>query len=158
MKQKLKVRLIRHGEKRLFMPDPWLTDLGREQAANLAQQLKAKLAAIAPKKVLVLASPKRRTQETATFIGQALGLDVQTDDFLNLNYLLSENLAGKNAWLKHFQELATDGVEEIIAVTHSQNIRNYWRVLGGPEKMIADIVECGCWTVEVDGEKMEFSL
>mgnify|MGYP001144909521 CR=1 FL=1 len=40
---KLRINLIRHGEKKLFLPDPGLTKLGKSQAEKLAQYLLKKL-------------------------------------------------------------------------------------------------------------------
>ncbi|HOA12273.1 MAG TPA: hypothetical protein PKK04_03290, partial [Candidatus Woesebacteria bacterium] len=45
---------------------------------------------------------------------------------------------------------------EILAVTHSQEIKNFWRILGRPEKAIADVYECGVWSIEVEADKKEF--
>lgn len=153
MKQILRVRLIRHGEKRLFMPDPSLTKLGQDQAQEMAQKLKPKLE---NKNCLLLASPTRRTQETAQALAQALDLDLKIDQSLYLDDLYAHNAIGHQALLKYFQDQAIDGVEELLLVTHSQNIRDYWQVLGGPDQAINDIKECGVWTIILDGEKVSF--
>src|SRR2546422_1462300 len=69
--------LVRHAQSQgntgedLTTGDPDLTETGREQARRLGERLgRQKLAAI-------YASPLRRTQETAMFIADAAGLEVQ---------------------------------------------------------------------------------
>ena len=55
------------------IPDPSLTEIGREQARGLIEQLRgAELTA-------VIASPYRRTLETAGIIASALGLPIQVN-------------------------------------------------------------------------------
>lgn len=74
--------IVRHGQTRanaegliLGRADPSLTELGRRQAATLAQNL--------PSPALVVSSPLRRAQETAA----AFGLPVRTDErWIELDY------------------------------------------------------------------------
>ena len=170
---KLSINLIRHGEKRLFLPDPGLTELGQEQAEKLAQHLSnsqkskhltknqqsTETQQASKTKHLILCSPKRRTRETAEIIAKQLKLDVQVDDFLNIDNVLPNTPANKNRIIEHFKKYLGDieynSLEplEIFAVTHSQEVRNFWRILGGPDEAIKDVYECGVWTVIVDGEK-----
>ncbi|NMA30036.1 MAG: hypothetical protein GX943_03210 [Candidatus Pacebacteria bacterium] len=164
---KLSINLIRHGEKKLFLPDPGLTDLGKKQAENLAEELSKKQRSKRTKR-LILTSPKKRTQETAEIIAERLRLEVQIDSFLNIDNVLVNNSASRNKILEHFKnylkeikdnkEVGDDSVEvlEIFAVTHSQEVRNFWQILGGPKKAIKDIHECGMWTIVIEGEKLDF--
>lgn len=158
---KLEIKLIRHGEKKLFSPDPELTALGISQAEKLAQVL-IKQEQSAKAKRLILSSPQKRTFQTANILAKELGLTVQVDDFLNIDNILSNTLTNKTKIIEHFQKylntINDDAIEllEILALTHSQNIKNYWRILDGPEKAIKDVYECGIWTIVVDGEKINF--
>ncbi|MCD8507564.1 histidine phosphatase family protein [Candidatus Woesebacteria bacterium] len=68
--------LIRHGDK-LFSPlDPSLNELGHEQARRTAEYL-----ADQPIQKII-ASPLRRTQETAQYIAEKLNLPIHTDERL----------------------------------------------------------------------------
>ncbi len=157
---KLRINLIRHGEKKLFIPDPGLTDLGIKQAEKLAQNL-AKRKQLG-KEALILSSPKKRTRETAAIIAIRLKLKVKIDDFLNIDNELPINEKSKNKILTHFKKYLknfpnnTVDTLEIFAVTHSQEVRNFWQILGGPSNAIQDVKECGMWTIILDGEKINF--
>jgi broad specificity phosphatase PhoE len=166
---KLRINLIRHGEKKLFLPDPGLTELGISQAEQLAQELfdRQKIASEAQtlhKKALILSSPKRRTQETAEIIAKKLKLEVEIDDFLNIDNVLQDNIESKKKIIKHFndcseklsRDLNNKEVLEIFAITHSQEVRNFWQILGGPDHAIKDIYECGMWSIILDGERISF--
>jgi phosphohistidine phosphatase SixA len=158
---RIKINLIRHGEKRLFLPDPSLTELGISQAEKLAQQLLAKQQPSQTKKI-ILSSPKKRTKETASIIAKKLGLKVRVDSFLNIDNELPNNEKSKNKITAHFEkylkELPDDltAALEIFAVTHSQEIRNFWQILGGPDKAIKDVYECGMWSIIIEGERIKF--
>jgi broad specificity phosphatase PhoE len=65
--------LIRHGQKEAIPFDPPLTKIGVKQAEVTAKLLKG----IAFK--AVIASPKKRTQETAAILSRVHGLEVLTD-------------------------------------------------------------------------------
>lgn len=181
---KLRIHLIRHGEKKLFLPDPALTELGVSQAKKLAQRLNkeqqeqqeqrerqeqraqhsAQHQPAAKIQRLILTSPKKRTRQTAAILAQELGLKVQVDDFLDIDNVLPNTLASKKKIIEHFQqylnlrEIDDKAIEllEILAVTHSQEIKNFWRILGGPEKAIADVYECGVWSIELEADEIEF--
>ena len=165
---KLRIHLIRHGEKKLFLPDPALTELGVSQAKKLAQRLNKEQQAqhqpAAKIQRLILTSPKKRTRQTAAILAQELGLKVQVDDFLDIDNVLPNTLASKKKIIEHFQqylnlrEIDDKAIEllEILAVTHSQEIKNFWRILGGPEKAIADVYECGVWSIELEANELEF--
>jgi 2,3-bisphosphoglycerate-dependent phosphoglycerate mutase len=71
-----KIYLIRHGQKLSHPGDPGLTDLGILQA----QQTGKYLSQFPISKII--ASPYKRTQQTALHIGEQLGLDFTTDDAL----------------------------------------------------------------------------
>lgn len=162
---KLKLKLIRHGEKQLFLPNPGLTELGKNQAEDLAKKLASLTKAEQSQKTLLLASPLQRTQETAAIIAEQVRLPVVTDQFLAFDQHIEPNPQGKQAIIKHFsdyfknlgpeieQNLGPEIEEgEILAVTHSQNIKNYWQVLAGPGKAIVDVYECGVWTINIEGQ------
>ncbi len=181
---KLRIHLIRHGEKKLFLPDPALTELGVSQAKKLAQRLNkeqrerqeqqeqqeqraqhsAQHQPAAKIQRLILTSPKKRTRQTAAILAQELGLKVQVDNFLDIDNVLPNTLASKKKIIEHFQqylnlrEIDDKAIEllEILAVTHSQEIKNFWRILGGPEKAIADVYECGVWSIELEADEIEF--
>ena len=154
---KLKLKLIRHGEKKLFLPNPGLTELGKNQAEALAKKLALVNKVEQSKKILLLASPLQRTQETAAIIAEQVRLPVVTDQFLAFDQHIEPNPQGKQAIIKHFSDYFKNlGPEieegEILAVTHSQNIKNYWQVLAGPGKAIVDVYECGVWTINIEGQ------
>lgn len=180
---KLRIHLIRHGEKKLFLPDPALTELGVSQAETLAKTLNKEQQAQhlakhlakhlarhqqAPKtQRLILTSPKKRTRQTADILAQELGLKVQVDDFLNIDNVLPNTPASKTKIIEHFKqylreinndsrEINNNSIEflEILAVTHSQEIKNFWRILGGPEKAIKDVYECGMWSIELKDNQL----
>ncbi|MBV9871901.1 MAG: bifunctional RNase H/acid phosphatase [Frankiaceae bacterium] len=72
--------LLRHGETPLSLEkrfsgcgEPELTDRGKAQAAGAAQRLRE--AGID----VIVASPRRRTQQTATVVAELLGLPVETE-------------------------------------------------------------------------------
>jgi ribonuclease H / adenosylcobalamin/alpha-ribazole phosphatase len=76
--------LLRHGAhgdvgQRLTgrEPDGGLTDLGRKQALQALEELRA------TPPVAIHASPRRRTQETAAVIGQGLSIPVSTAEALD---------------------------------------------------------------------------
>ena len=68
--------LIRHGQKEYLNGDPALTSLGQKQAEFTAAYLKG----IPFKKII--ASPRKRTVQTAEIIAQYTGIPVITDDRL----------------------------------------------------------------------------
>ncbi len=155
---RIRINLIRHGEKKLFLPDPGLTELGISQAEKLAQHLVAKQESSQTKKI-ILSSPKKRTQETAAIIAKELKLKVKIDEFLNVDNELPINEKSKNKILTHFKKYLknfpnnTKDILEIFAVTHSQEVRNFWLILGGPDSAVKDVYECGMWTIiENEGE------
>lgn len=77
------ILFVRHGETAanrarlaLGRADPPLTDLGREQAAALADRL------VTSDAVRIVASPLLRAVQTAAVIADGLGVPVETDDRL----------------------------------------------------------------------------
>jgi len=72
----LTIHLIRHGQKESHPGDPGLTGLGIIQA----QQTGKYLAQFPISKII--ASPYKRTQQTAQHIGEQLNLEFSTDDAL----------------------------------------------------------------------------
>ncbi len=68
--------LIRHGDKHFSPMDPGLNELGHEQARRTAQHL------VSQPIQKIIASPLRRTQETAGYIAEALNLPIHTDSRL----------------------------------------------------------------------------
>lgn len=158
---KIRINLIRHGEKKLFLPNPGLTELGISQAEKLAQQLITKQESSQTKKI-ILASPKKRTQETAAIIAKKFKLKIKIDDFLNIDNELPINEKSKNKILTHFKKYAKNfsdnakDVLEIFAVTHSQEVRNFWLILGGPSSAVEDVYECGMWTIIENEGKLNF--
>ena len=158
----LLVSLIRHGEKQFFASDPGLTELGQEQAAMLAQHLSQQFrvgsSQYQPDNYRLLVSPKRRTQETAQILAEKLQLTSHIDPFLDVEHHLSINPSKQQSWLQHFQaqRQKQPTLQHVLAVTHSQNIRYYWHLLAGPAAAIADIKECGVWTIEVENKNWQF--
>ena len=158
----LLVSLIRHGEKRFFASDLGLTELGQKQALtlgqDLAQQFQINSAQYQLNNYRLLASPKRRTQETAQILAKKLQLTSHIDPFLDVEHQLSINRSKQQSWLKHFQaqRLKQPTLRHILAVTHSQNIRYYWHLLGGPAVAIKDIEECGIWTINIESKNWHF--
>ena len=81
------IHLVRHGEvynpKEILygrLPNYWLSEEGQEQARSTAQYL-ASLPIVA-----LYSSPMARAQQTASFIGEALELDVIIDERINEIY------------------------------------------------------------------------
>lgn len=72
----LTIHLIRHGQKESNPGDPGLTELGISQA-----KLAGKYLSQFPISKII-ASPYKRTQQTAQNIGEQLGLDFETHDAL----------------------------------------------------------------------------
>jgi broad specificity phosphatase PhoE len=72
-----RIYLVQHAEKQRAAGDPGLTELGREQARLVAEQLAGSGIGA------VYASPLRRAQETAAVIAAATGLEVITDERLS---------------------------------------------------------------------------
>lgn len=68
--------IIRHGDKHPIPPDPGLNELGHKQAQATAKYLKQFPI------TRIVASPLRRTQETAQHIAEQLQLSIQTDQRL----------------------------------------------------------------------------
>jgi glucosyl-3-phosphoglycerate phosphatase len=88
------VILVRHAESewnRLFsqtridpmIPDPALTEAGRRQAAHLIEQIAAEGV------MRLIASPYRRTLETATIVGSALGLAITVEPLVRERCMFS---------------------------------------------------------------------
>ncbi|MDQ3008964.1 MAG: histidine phosphatase family protein [bacterium] len=68
--------LVRHGQKKSGVLDPDLTPTGQSQAQKTANYLTCFPISS------VIASPKKRTQQTAAFIGATLSVPVVTDEAL----------------------------------------------------------------------------
>lgn len=112
---------VRHGQSTWNVVDrmqghelsPPLTDLGREQASATAVQLADAGA------VRLLSSPAVRALETATIIGDRLGLTVEEEPLL-LEKGLEEDISSV---LERAQKLlAIDLPEHTIAVSHGDTI------------------------------------
>ncbi len=75
--------LVRHGHAAQSSPggpyDPPLSASGREQAGSLGERLGRLLD---PARTTIVASPRRRTAETAAIVGERLGLPVATEERL----------------------------------------------------------------------------
>ena len=71
----VEVLVVQHGEKVRAAGNPGLTDVGHRQAAAVARWIAANRGGIEA----IVASPLRRTQETAGPIASALGLEFSTD-------------------------------------------------------------------------------
>jgi broad specificity phosphatase PhoE len=72
-----RVLIVQHAEKQPLPGDPGLTDVGHDQAEQVAAFLGS-----GEKITQVFSSPLRRARETAGPIGQAMGLEVRIDDRL----------------------------------------------------------------------------
>lgn len=98
----IKIHLIRHGQKESHPGDPALTDLGILQA----QQTGKYLSQFPISKII--ASPYKRTQQTAQHIGEQLNLDFSTDDALKERMNWEHELIPKEnfltEWTKATQE------------------------------------------------------
>jgi broad specificity phosphatase PhoE len=64
---KFRIKLIRHGEKKLFLPNPGLTELGRSQVENLAKNLALHDKPAHSKKTLLLSSPQHALKKQPRF-------------------------------------------------------------------------------------------
>jgi broad specificity phosphatase PhoE len=83
-----------------------LTELGKRQAAELAERLAAS-SADDPVRVLAC-SPLRRARQTAQIVGSVLGLPVamELDDLRELNVGVLDGRSDPDAWLNYHQVLA----------------------------------------------------
>ena len=112
---------VRHGQSTWNVLDrmqghelsPPLTDLGREQASATADLLADAGA------VRLLSSPAVRALETATIIGERLGLSVETEPLL-LEKGLDEDISSVLARIQNL--LTSDLPEHTIAVSHGDTI------------------------------------
>lgn len=94
--------LVRHGEAAASWgedPDPGLSDLGRQQAAEAADLLARQLS----NSTLVLSSPLRRAVETAKPLAEILRQDVQ-EDIVFREVPSPVPLAQRQTWLRQFMQ------------------------------------------------------
>jgi len=113
---------IRHGQPQwavdgLSQPDPFLTDLGHEQAL-----LAAKRIANEPRPVTeLIASPATRAQQTAAPIGEETGLEVQTGDDLT------------EVRMPDCEGVTEEKVVEIFKTSRHRSPEQWWEGLPGGE-------------------------
>lgn len=121
---------VRHGQSTWNVIDrmqghelsPPLTDLGRSQSAQAADAL------VDRGVVHLLSSPATRAQETATVIGERLGLEVVTEPLL-LEKGLDESVVEV---LERIQQLLdTDLPDHTVAVSHGDTIALAMGMLSG---------------------------
>jgi broad specificity phosphatase PhoE len=95
--------LVRHGEAAASWgedPDPGLSELGVQQAAQVAELL---LLQLAPAGIDIVSSPLLRAQETAMPLAQSLSLPVSIDtSFREIPAPVA--LAGRKQWLQAFMK------------------------------------------------------
>ncbi len=107
--------LLRHGQTRLSVErrysgrgNPELTDLGREQASAAAELIAARGEQIAA----VVSSPLQRALDTATAVGEAIGLPVNVDDgFIETDFGQWEGLTFGEA-AEQFPEVHRDWLRD----------------------------------------------
>ena len=136
------IYLVRHGEKQFFVPEPGLTELGREQARAAGKYLKNLLS---KDNTLLLSSPKQRTQETALIIGQALGQNLKIDNDFDIHI----RFPSQKTFLS---KLDTLKAKNIVLVTHSQNIRQILRDFFQTD---GNISECSVTSLKRIKDKLE---
>lgn len=139
------IYLIRHGENEISLGDPQLTDRGIAQAKSIRFQ-KDEVDGI-------VASPTRRTIETAIIVAKTLGVSYHTHDLLKerLDYLdvpgcgytnfkkrcaLSTN--NRNYVLPNGESSYTSGLRMEYFVTYVANIVNNGAILVTHQGIIAD--------------------
>ena len=154
--------LVRHGQPAWLHPDgtgsidPQLTDLGRAQAALAARRLADSEDEPARGDIdHLFVSPTRRTQETAAPIAEALGLPIETLDWL-------EEVRSPPAW----EGSPSEVIEEAFRTFQHRTREQWWegqpggeplrefhdRISGGLRSTLAGIgvtpaTEAGLWDV-----------
>lgn len=98
----LTIHLIRHGQKESHPGDPGLTELGILQA----QQVGNYLSKFPISKIV--ASPYKRTQQTAQYIGEQLGLDFSTHDALKERMNWDDESISKQDFLSEWTKATQD--------------------------------------------------
>lgn len=98
----LTLHLIRHGQKESHPGDPALTELGIVQA----QQVGSYLQQFPISKII--ASPYKRTQQTAQHIGEQLGLDFSTHDALKERMNWDDESISKQDFLSEWTKATQD--------------------------------------------------
>ena len=101
------IYLVRHGEAAASWaqaPDPGLSDVGHQQAADAARTLLPQFAA---GNVQLLSSPLARAQETALPLASQLGLTVQVDEAFR-EIQAPVPLEQRQAWLRQFMRQRWD--------------------------------------------------
>jgi probable phosphoglycerate mutase len=96
--------LVRHGEAAASWgesPDPGLSDLGRQQAQDAADQLQQQLVLV--KEAQLISSPLQRALETAVPLSRALRQPVQEDTAFR-EIPSPVPLAERQAWLRQFMQ------------------------------------------------------
>jgi phosphohistidine phosphatase SixA len=118
-----KIFLVRHADY-AFGDDPGLSDLGKEQALNLANKIKANLNSDNGS-VVIWTSSAKRAKETAQIIKQELSLAQITAE----EKLWSDKRHPHDFnWLKN--QLNSFNGENLIIVSHLEYVREFPEQLG----------------------------
>lgn len=109
--------LVRHGEASAGWSgeaDPGLSDLGRRQAAGVAEELAEELAELRPRALVV--SPLRRTRETAMPLAGLLGLEPEVEPLVGEVVAPpgSDSLEQRGPWLRRFMAGSWEGAEAAL--------------------------------------------
>lgn len=92
------IHLIRHGEKKLEPGNPGLTDLGVQQAIQTGNFLNNFSVS------QLIASPLKRTKQTAQYIAKQLKLDYTTNDLLIERMIWDDPSVSRTKFLKEWIE------------------------------------------------------
>lgn len=101
------IYLVRHGEAAASWgqaPDPGLSELGHEQAQNVAHTLLPLFAGTEP---VLISSPLARARETAAPLALELGLSVQVNEAFQ-EIQAPVPLAERQVWLRQFMQQRWD--------------------------------------------------
>lgn len=98
----LTIHLIRHGQKESNPGDPGLTELGILQAKQAGKYLSQFSIS------KIIASPYKRTQQTAQHIGKQLGLDFETHDALKERMNWEDKSIPKEEFLSEWTKATQD--------------------------------------------------
>ena len=136
---------VRHGQSTWNVLDrmqgqtahPPLTELGRQQASQVAQTLATRGV------TRILSSPMVRAQETAAIIGDRLGLPVEVEPLL-AEQDLDESIESVLGRIHTFLSIDLDGI--VVAVSHGDTIGLTVGMLAGRKPELPD--NCSITTVD----------
>ncbi len=164
-----RLTLVRHGQAAAGWrddADPGLDDVGRAQAAAMAERL----ASIGP--LPVVSSPLRRTRETAAALEQRWGVTAAVDAAVGEIESPTADLSQREGWLRGLMAGAWSDAPELdgwrnvvigalaalpsdtVVVTHFVAINVAVAHAAGDDRVMCFVPDnCSCTVVETDGDR-----